>query len=182
LLQGIKIPSFGGRRSGWIRAYGGLYDTHPSHATRAGTHRAPPAPSARAPRTNSEPTDMSRATKDDIVTALSTIADPASGRDVIAAGLLQGLILRDGHVGFSIEVDPAKGAQMEPLRRACEEAVRKLPGILSVTAVLTAHRDQPAPSAAPRPAPSPVPGHGGHAHGPARKPAQHGPLQVPGVA
>jgi ATP-binding protein involved in chromosome partitioning len=125
---------------------------------------------------------MSRATKDDIVTALSTIADPASGRDVIAAGLIQGLILRDGHVGFSIEVDPAKGAQMEPLRRACEEAVRKLPGILSVTAVLTAHRDQPAPSAAPRPAPSPVPGHGGHAHGPARKPAQHGPLQVPGVA
>ena len=48
--------------------------------------------------------------------------------------------MKDGNVGFAIEVDPQRGAEMEPLRKQAEEIVDKLPGVLSVTAVLTAHR------------------------------------------
>jgi ATP-binding protein involved in chromosome partitioning len=63
--------------------------------------------------------------------------------------MIAGLTLRNGHVGFALEVSPAQGAAAEPLRAASERAVAKLPGILSVTAVLTAHRPVPAQGAAP---------------------------------
>ncbi|HMM13818.1 MAG TPA: Mrp/NBP35 family ATP-binding protein [Parvibaculum sp.] len=124
---------------------------------------------------------MSSVTQNDIVKALSGVIDPASGRNVVAAGLLRGLIVRDGHIGFSLEVSPERGPSMEPVRRECEEAVRKLPGVLSVTAVVTAHRDQPQP--APRPAPQPQAAHGhDHGHGQRRTSAHAGPIRVPGVA
>jgi ATP-binding protein involved in chromosome partitioning len=53
--------------------------------------------------------------------------------------MVTGLVLKNGNVGFSIEVDPREGPKLEPLRRAAEKAVEQLPGVLSVTAVLTAH-------------------------------------------
>lgn len=81
--------------------------------------------------------------RDDILKALALVIDPASGRDVVAAGMIQGLAVRDGNVGFAIEVPAARGPHAEPLRKACEEAVAKLPGVFSVTAVLTAHNEPP---------------------------------------
>ena len=42
------------------------------------------------------------------------------------------------------------GPPAEPLRAACEAAVPGVPGVLSVTAVLTAHQDQPEAQAAAR--------------------------------
>jgi ATP-binding protein involved in chromosome partitioning len=83
------------------------------------------------------------ATRDDILGALARVNDPVSGSNIVEAGLVQGLVLRDGHVGFSIEVAPERGAASEPLRKAAEDAVHELPGILSVTAVLTAHSEPP---------------------------------------
>ncbi len=110
-----------------------------------------------------------------VLAALKSITDPDRGGDIVSLGMLSGLVVRDGHVAFSIEVDPKRGAQAEPVRHAAEKAVEALPGVLSVTAVLTAHRA--APQAA---APAPKGGHGhgpgGHAHGP----AEQKPL-VPGV-
>jgi ATP-binding protein involved in chromosome partitioning len=102
---------------------------------------------------------MAAATKEDVLKALSRVTDPASGKSVTEAGFIQGLVLRDGHVGFSVEVPAARGRAAEPLRKAAEDAVTALPGVLSVTAVLTAH-SEPANA---RPAPQ------GHAHPP--KPA-----------
>ena len=61
--------------------------------------------------------------------------------------MVQGLALRDGHVGFAIEVPAARGHDAEPLRKAAEKVVADLPGVLSVTAVLTAHHDRPAQAA-----------------------------------
>jgi len=115
--------------------------------------------------------------KEDVLKALRTVIDTDSGKDVVSGGLIQGMVLRENHIGFSIEVDPARGAQQEPLRRQCEEAVRKIPGVLSVTAVLTAHR---AGGAADQ-------GHThnhSHSHAPAQaQPPQQprGPLAIPGV-
>jgi ATP-binding protein involved in chromosome partitioning len=84
-------------------------------------------------------------TRDDILKALNAIADPASGRGIVDAGLVQGLVVRDGHVGFALEVPAARGRGSEPLRKAAEDAANAVPGVLSVTAVLTAH-SEPAPA------------------------------------
>jgi ATP-binding protein involved in chromosome partitioning len=101
----------------------------------------------------------------DVMDALKRVNDPDRGQDIVALGMITGLSIRQGHVGFAIEVDRARGPKLEPLRRAAEKAVEALPGVLSVSAVLTAE----APS---RPAAQPAHGHG-HAHGApqAEKPA-----------
>ncbi|TNE58246.1 MAG: iron-sulfur cluster carrier protein ApbC [Alphaproteobacteria bacterium] len=115
---------------------------------------------------------MSDNLKDAIVAALKTIIDPATGKSVIALDIIEGLVVKNGHVGFSIEVDPAQGAKMEPLRKACEKAVYGVPGVLSVTAVLTAHAASAASGGAPRTqTPRPQP----HNHG-------HGPQTLDGIA
>jgi ATP-binding protein involved in chromosome partitioning len=85
-------------------------------------------------------------TRDDVLRALDQVIDPVSGRSVVQQDMIAGLVVKDGHAGFALEVPPARGPGAEPLRAACEAAVTKLPGILSVTAVLTAHRQGPAPS------------------------------------
>jgi ATP-binding protein involved in chromosome partitioning len=84
---------------------------------------------------------MAQATRDDVLKALDGVIDPQSGRSVVQQDMIQGLVLKDGHVGFALEVDPKRGAEAEPLCKACESAVHALPGVLSVTAVLTAHQD-----------------------------------------
>jgi ATP-binding protein involved in chromosome partitioning len=89
---------------------------------------------------------MAQATREEVLAALTGVIDPESGRNLIEAGLVQGLVLKGGHVGFAIEVPAARGPAAEPLRKAAEDAVNKLPGVLSVTAVLTAHSETPRPA------------------------------------
>ena len=88
---------------------------------------------------------MAHATRDEVLRALDQVIDPVSGRSVVQQDIVQGLVLRDGNVGFAVEVDPRRGREAEPLRKACEDAVASIPGVLSVTAVLTAHQDARAP-------------------------------------
>jgi ATP-binding protein involved in chromosome partitioning len=95
---------------------------------------------------------MAKTTEAEIRSVLSTITAPGGG-NLVERGMIQGLVLRDGHVGFSIEVDPALGNQLEPLRKSAEAAVMALPGILSVTAVLTAHKGAAAQAQRPAAAP-----------------------------
>ncbi|MEE8454654.1 MAG: iron-sulfur cluster assembly protein, partial [Limibaculum sp.] len=78
-------------------------------------------------------------TREDIVAALGKIVDPDQGKDLIAAGMAKAITVSGGNVSFVIEVDPAKGAAMEPLRVAAVAAVEKLSGVEKVSAVLTAH-------------------------------------------
>ncbi|MDO8422459.1 MAG: Mrp/NBP35 family ATP-binding protein [Parvibaculum sp.] len=117
---------------------------------------------------------MNRATREDILKALSGVTDPATHKDVVSAGLIQGLVVREGHIGFSVEVAPERGPASEPLRKQCEDTVRALSGILSVTAVLTAHRApaQRTPAKA---------GHD-HSHGEGKPAASRsGPLDIAGI-
>jgi len=102
---------------------------------------------------------MAQATRNDVLKALDAVIDPQSGRSVVQQDMIQGLVLKDGHVGFALEVDPKRGAEAEPLCKACEEAVHALPGVLSVTAVLTAHKGGEAPRPVP-PRPAGIPGVG----------------------
>jgi len=93
--------------------------------------------------------------------ALRRIADPDRQKDIVSLGMVSGLTVKDGHVAFAIEVEPERGPRLEPLRKAAEKAVFDLPGVLSVTAVLTAHRGGPAsPAAAPGGSPAGRPGAG----------------------
>lgn len=105
---------------------------------------------------------MAQVSEAQVLEALRTVVDPERGKDVVSLGMLSGLVVRDGNVAFSIEVDPKRGAQAEPVRHAAEKAVEALPGVLSVTAVLTAHR-----AAGQGAAPQQGQGHshGGHSHG-----------------
>jgi len=112
---------------------------------------------------------MAEITESAVRGVLQTVIDPASGKDVLALGMVSGIATRGGHVAVTLEVDPARGAALEPLRQACEQAVRALPGVLSASAVMTAERPAQRPAAA---APPPRTGHG---------PAAAARIDVPGV-
>ena len=99
--------------------------------------------------------------------ALSGVRVPESGQDVVSLGLISGIVVRGANVGFAIEIEPAEAQAREPLRRACEAAVLALPGVASVTAVLTADRAAPAGSAAPRASAAPQASTAPRASGPA---------------
>ena len=74
-----------------------------------------------------------------VLAALATVIEPDSGRDVVSLKMVSGLVVKDGNVGFSLEVDPARGEALEPLRQAAEAAVCARAGGPAGTAVLTAH-------------------------------------------
>ena len=76
----------------------------------------------------------------DVLKALGTVNDAERGGDIVSLGMISGVVIRQGNVGFSIEVEPERGARLEPLRKVAEQAVMNLPGVTSVTAVLTAER------------------------------------------
>jgi ATP-binding protein involved in chromosome partitioning len=85
------------------------------------------------------------ASRDDVLKALDQVVDPVSGRTVVQQDMIQGLVVKDGHVGFVLEVAPERAPQSEPLRKICEAMVLGVKGVKSVTAVLTAHDDHPQP-------------------------------------
>src|SRR6185295_10747479 len=89
------------------------------------------------------------ATREDVLKALDQVMDPVSGRTVVQQDMIQGLVVKDGHVGFVLEVPAGRGAQSEPLRKVCEAMTLGVKGVKSVTAVLTAHEGHP--QAAPPP-------------------------------
>lgn len=106
-----------------------------------------------------------------ILDTLATVRDPDRGGNIVALKMVTGLVVKNGHVHFALEVDPARGPALEPLREAAEKAVAALPGVLSATAVLTAHRAPPTLSSG-RPA-SGAPGQAG--------PRQAAKAGIPGI-
>ncbi|MGI9449737.1 MAG: Mrp/NBP35 family ATP-binding protein [Geminicoccaceae bacterium] len=85
---------------------------------------------------------MAEITKEQVLETLRRIVDPAHGKNVVDLGMVSGVVIKDGNIGFALEIEPneAEAAAKEPLRQACEQAVMALSGVTSVTAVLTAER------------------------------------------
>ena len=105
-------------------------------------------------------------TENQILDALRAVRDPERGGDIVSLGMVSGVVIRDGNVGFAIEVEAERGPRLEPLRKAAERAVEALPDVVSVTAVLTAEARPP----------------GGARGGPAQPAgAQRGAAQAPGA-
>ncbi|MEY8829967.1 Mrp/NBP35 family ATP-binding protein [Sedimentitalea sp. XS_ASV28] len=104
------------------------------------------------------------ATREAVLAELKQITDPASGQDIVAAGIVRALNVEGGAVRFVLEIDPAHAKVMEPVRADAEARVKALDGIRSVSAMMTAHSDKAPPDLKPA------------------KPAEpKGPQKVPGV-
>jgi ATP-binding protein involved in chromosome partitioning len=114
----------------------------------------------------SEFSSMSVINEQIILSCLEKINEPKSGKNVVELGIISGLIVKDGNVGFALEINPADANDMEIVRKQCEDAVYSLNGVSSVSAVMTAEQ---APAA---PAPKSPP--------PQKQPSQK--PEVPGVA
>ena len=84
-----------------------------------------------------------------VLQALRTLKDPASGRDIVGAGLVEGVVVRNGMVQLALLADRKTAGAMEAVRAQAQALVAGLPGVLNASAVLTAHR-----AAAPEPAPA----------------------------
>ena len=74
---------------------------------------------------------MAENTRETILSAVENVEDPDRGQSIVALGMVAGIQIKDGHVAFGIEVDPARGKALEPLRAAAEKAVQALPGVLT---------------------------------------------------
>ena len=93
---------------------------------------------------------MSKLTAEIVKQSLAHVIDERSGENVADAGVVSGIVIRDGErgakVGFVITIDPTRREAGERLREACERAVSMLAGVESVTAVLTAQNSEPIPA------------------------------------
>jgi ATP-binding protein involved in chromosome partitioning len=83
-------------------------------------------------------TAASPATLDDARAALDLVVDPVSGQGLVAAGLVQGLVVRAGRAGFMLEVPASQAATYAPVREAAEKVLAGLPGVEVAQVVLTA--------------------------------------------
>jgi ATP-binding protein involved in chromosome partitioning len=81
-------------------------------------------------------------TRDDVLDALRAVPMPGGG-SVVEADLVRALAIEGAAEGdrvrFLLEVDPAEGSRLEPVRAAAEAAVAALPGVAAVSVLLTAH-------------------------------------------
>ncbi|MBT8153178.1 iron-sulfur cluster carrier protein ApbC [Epibacterium ulvae] len=103
-------------------------------------------------------------TRETVLETLRTIADPASGQDVVSAGVVRALTVDGDSVRFVLEIDPARAEAYEPLRAEAEAKVKALAGVTKVSAMMTAHSQKAPPDLKP-----------------ARPAEQKGPQQIPGV-
>jgi ATP-binding protein involved in chromosome partitioning len=73
-----------------------------------------------------------------VIERLKKVIDPESGQDVVSLEIISAIIIREGHVGFALELPNSKIPKVaEGLRQQCEQAVKSLPGVIKVTVVTT---------------------------------------------
>ena len=78
-----------------------------------------------------------------IIEALSKVTTVAGDTNIVTAGAVSGVVIKDGNVGFTIEIDLKDKDKADRLRSDAEKAVLALDGVLSATAMLTAHQSGP---------------------------------------
>ena len=114
-----------------------------------------------------------------IIEALNKVATIDGSSDIVTAGAVSGIVIKEGHIGFTVEIDPRDKDQADQLRAAAEKAVLALDGALSATAMLTAHQSGPSMPSSDRLTP---PGNGAGGTAPKQsephQPATHVRLQL----
>ena len=89
-----------------------------------------------------------------IIEALRQVATINGNSDIVTAGAISGVVIKDGNVGFTIEIDPKDKDKANQLRADAERAVLAINGVLSATALLTAHKAGPSMPTSSGPTPS----------------------------
>ncbi|MEK9533037.1 MAG: Mrp/NBP35 family ATP-binding protein [Alphaproteobacteria bacterium] len=109
---------------------------------------------------------QSEITSEKVKSALRQLKFIHSKDNIVDDGDVSGIVIKDGHIGFSIEIDPALANQSDELRRKAEDVVSSLSGVLSATAILTAHKAASTSEPPPRSKPE-------ASRNPPLKPAKH---------
>jgi ATP-binding protein involved in chromosome partitioning len=91
-----------------------------------------------------------------VLSVLDKVIDPRSGRGLVAAGLVQALVVANGRAGFMLEVAAEDVDRYQVVRDAAEAALRAIRGVERAQVVLTAATG-PSAGASPEP-PPPAPG------------------------
>ena len=65
---------------------------------------------------------------------------------------ISGIVIKDGNIGFALEIAPEDAPQAKAIQKVAEDAILAIPGVTSATALLTAHRPQQPAQAASAPA------------------------------
>ena len=78
-----------------------------------------------------------------IIEALGQVATIDGNSNIVTAGAISGVVIKDGNVGFTIEINPKDKDKANQLRADAERAVLAINGVLSATALLTAHKAGP---------------------------------------
>jgi ATP-binding protein involved in chromosome partitioning len=81
-----------------------------------------------------------------ILEALDTVIDPKSGKGLTSAGLVRGLVLREGRAAFMLEVAPADADLYRTVRDKAEAALAEAPGVEVAQVVLTTEIQAPSPT------------------------------------
>ncbi len=82
-------------------------------------------------------------TKEAVLSALNSIADPVSGQGLADAGLVKALIVSPERVGFMLEVPQERVTQYGPVRLASEKLLAGMDGVAKAQVVLTAEMAAP---------------------------------------
>ena len=79
-------------------------------------------------------------TEQKIFDALKSVEMPGQNGDVIATKAVSNILIKEGNVGLTIEISPDDASAADALKRAVEQAVDAIEGVLSVSVILTAHK------------------------------------------
>ena len=66
---------------------------------------------------------MNEITSEQVLAALRGVRHPHRDDDLVGLGMISGVVVKNGNVGFAIEVHPAEAQSLEPVRK-CGRAVR----------------------------------------------------------
>ena len=89
-------------------------------------------------------------TEQKILDALRSLQMPGQNGNVSAAEAVSNILIKEGNVGFTIEISPDQASAADDLKTAAEQAVNGIEGVLSVSVILTAHKPaSPSTSQAP---------------------------------
>ncbi|PCI33952.1 MAG: iron-sulfur cluster carrier protein ApbC [Alphaproteobacteria bacterium] len=98
---------------------------------------------------------MSEIKREQLLNILKSIAHPTKGADIVSLGMVEGLVIKAGEVGFALSINPVEAEMMEQIRKTCDAKLLELAGVTKVTSVLTAERQQTAGTAPQKPKPHP---------------------------
>lgn len=86
--------------------------------------------------------EMSDVKREQLIEALKTIINPISGKNIVDAGMVQGLVIKNGDIGYALNIDPKDVDEMEKLRENADQLLHQIYGVKKVTSVLTAERNE----------------------------------------